>query len=205
MGKEKLVFHDWRHAFDEEFTREEKLPPATRRQIEWVIRAWDRVFGAPPGWHICGFPVIKNERFYLHGLVPESEIQVCHIMPRGFASFVLGWDEREVNSPFNLVPMCRQHGLGRGLPDLDYENMVVAALYPDMEAARRDYAGRRAPNPYRRALAARAEMIRRGEPYWNTDWDEALVRKAEEVYYRYLQWQLKKVGKYFDSFPYRKT
>ena len=199
---EKLAFHNYLDAFSEKFTRAEKLPPATKKQREWIVRAWDRVFKAPAGQHVCGFPVIRNEKFYLHGFV--DEVQVYHLIPRGFASFNLGWHGNQVNSPFNLVPMCRQHGLARKISgNIDPNKDVVPALYPDIEQARITYDGNSHPNSYDAVMAMRADKMRRHEPYWNTDFDQALARKAKEVYYRYLQWQLEENGKYFDSFPWR--
>ena len=202
MGNKELVFHDWKHAYSPEFERTEKILGTTPRQREWVKRAYRAVFNAPEGRQVCAFPVIRDEGFYPHGFV--DKIQVHHIMPKGFASYVLGWNDHQINSPFNLIPICETHHLARGLVELDYLNNVVPALHPDMEIARRGYTGKEHPTSYDFAFQDRIEMMKRGEPYWNTDWDRALLQKAEETYYRYLQWQLEKYGKYIDSFPYRK-
>jgi len=198
---ERLAYHDWRHAFDKEFERTQKEKGTTRRQRDWVKRAWDTVFHAPKGKHVCGFPVVKDEGFYLHGFV--DNVQIHHLMPRGYASHVLGWDEREINSPFNLYPLCLKHHAGHGLTELDYKNEVVSAVHPDMEVARQGYTGKKHPNSYDFAFGDRTELMKRGEEYWNGDFDQSLLVKAEEVYYRYLQSQLELKGEYFDPFPTR--
>ncbi len=178
----------------------EKLPGTTKKQREWIVRAWQRVYGIDG--KVCGFPVIRNERFYLHGKV--AKVQVHHIVPRGWASFVLGWTEQQINSPLNLIPLCEKHHIARGVRGLDYLNEVVPAIHPDMEIARRGYTGKEHPTSYDFAFENRAKMMERREPYWNTDWDNALRDKAEETYYRYLQWQLENFGQYRDRWPERK-
>lgn len=200
--KEGLVFHDWHHAFDGEFERTEKIAGTTKKQREWVKRAWQEVYGLDEGMAICGFPIIKDGRFILHGKVEKTQIH--HIVPRGWASAVLGWDERQVNSPLNLYPLCETHHLARGLRELDYYNNVVPAIHPDMEMARKGYMGKNHPTSYDFAFQNREEMMARFEEYWNDDWTQGLLKKAEEVYYRYLQLQLELRGEYYDKFPYRK-
>ena len=206
MSKEGLPFHDWKEAFSPEFGKpREKIPPLTKRQREWVKRAWDTVYHAPDGKHICGFPVLKHEKFYLHGPVPKVEIH--HLVARGWASQVLGWSERQINSPLNLVPLCPYHHNGRGIPleDLQDDGRVIFTIHPDMEVARRTYTGKEHPTTYDYAFEQREEMMRRFEKYWNDDWTQALLRKAEETYHAYLNWQLEKFGKYVDVWPERRT
>ena len=202
MSRERLVFHDWHHAFDEQFERTEKIIGTTRKQREWVRRAWQRVYGFDENTNVCGFPVIKDGKFYIHG--KAEKIQIHHLVPRGWASLVLGWDEKQINSPLNLYPLCEKHHLAKGLKDLDYFNDVVPAIHPDMEVARRGYTGKEHPTSYDFAFQNREEMMARFEKYWNDDWTQALLKKAEEVYYRYLNWQLENWGEYRDIFPERK-
>ena len=201
MG-EKIIFHDWHKAYSPEFERTEKLKGTTPLQREWVKRAWDTVFDVPEGYHVCGFPIIKDEGFYLHGFV--KKIQVHHLVNRGYASHVLGLSQREINNPLNLIPLCDIHHRGNGLKELDYRNEVVPAVHPDLEVARQGYTGSKHPSSYDFAFRNRQEMMKRGEEYHNPDFDQALLAKIEEVYYRYLQIQMELRGEYFDPFPYRK-
>jgi len=197
--KERLAFHKWKHAFDGEFKRTDKEKGTTPLQRRWVKRAWSSVYGIEGA--VCGFPVEKNEGLYLHGKV--DKIEVHHIVNRGYASFVLGWDIDKINSPFNLYPLCITHHRAKGLRELDYKNELVSAVHPDMEVARRGYTGREHPTSFDFAFEDRRETMRRYEEYHNPDWDRAMIGKAEEVYYRYLQLQMDLRGEYFDKFPPR--
>lgn len=201
MSKEMPVFHDWHHAFDDEFERKGEIKGFTKKQRDWIIRMWDTVFNAPPGYHVCGFPIIKGEKFYLHGFV--KEIHLHHCMPKNYAWRVLGWDEKKINSPENAIPLCPKHHLAKGLVELDYYNEPVPAIHIDMEIARRHYQGNNHPTSYDQAFEWRRELMRRGEIYWNPDWDMALTAKIKEVYHRYLNWQLEHHGEYIDIFTFK--
>ena len=199
---ERPVFYDWHHAFNKQYERKEKQWGTTVRQRDWIKRAWNSVFNAPEGRQVCGFPVIKDGRFYLHGFV--EQVQIHHIMPRGYASSRLGWSERTINTPQNLIPLCKNHHIGYKVQELNHLDNVVTTIHPDMEIARRGYTGKKHPTSYDLVFTNREKIMQRGDIYHNPDWDEALLIKAEEVYYRYLNWQLGQYGQYTDPFPVRK-
>ena len=189
MTEERGIFHDWKHAFDEKFERKfEKARGLTKKQRDWVIRAWDRVFEETrpaEGLHICAFPVERDERVVLHGW--EERVQVHHIVPKGYAKNVLGWDDAKINSPTNLIPLCEEHHIGRGWDgSLDWRNDLVPVVHPDMEWARRKYQGKeKKPTSYDFVFEGRSERMANGETYWNTDFDWPLAEKAREVVQRY--------------------
>ena len=193
---ERLIYHDWHHAFDEGFERTGKIEGFTKKQRLWIIHMWDTVFNAPPGYHVCAFPVVKDGKFYLHGFV--KEVHIHHIMPKGYAWNVLGWDKDKINSVFNAIPLCPLHHNGKGARDM------TNVIHPDMEHARRTYQGKEHPPTYDDAFAEREKLMAAGQTYWNESYDQALAGKAKEVYHSYLNWQLEKWKEIRDPWPERK-
>ena len=140
---ERLVYHDWHHAFDEQFERVPKIEGVTKKQREYIHRMWNRVYGLNDDENLCAFPIEKNGGLYMHGKVEKWHCH--HILPKTWAAYVLGWDSKRINSPFNLVPICPHHHTtdrnNRYIVSDDFWNEWVEVLHPDMAAAFKEYDG----------------------------------------------------------------
>ncbi len=193
----------WRE-YVTEYEEDIKLE-TTKAQREYIKRMYTAVYGVSD---LCVFPVGKvdrfgDERLYMHG--QADEIHVHHIVSKRYAREFLGWGIEDINSPFNLVPICKHHHItdkfNRGVSQ-DVWGELIEVLHPDMALAFREYDG--TPESFRRVFERRDELTKAGIPYWNDFYTKALLEKAEYTYYKYLEWQLEHYGKYIDVFPERR-
>lgn len=200
----KPIFHDYKEAYEDTFGAERscRLEP-TEKQKAYIINMWDEVYHPRGDYHVCGFPFQKTgqETLSMH---PTDKVHVHHIIPKGYAFFVLGWDSERINSPDNLIPICEYHHITNKYNrevSIDPEEFTEV-IHPDMAYAFRNYNGTN--DSFNYVFQQRDILLMKGLPYHNTWYDRALYEKAVATYDKYLQMQMEQYGKYVDTFPYLK-
>lgn len=134
----------------------EKYTPALRRKIldRDRSRCQFPIYDEEKGWRFCG---------------STDRVQVHHISPQRWSEFFML--EADCNEFANLITLCFYHH--------------QSEIHPDMIEARHNYGiqksrGIEKPNSYQQVFNNRDELIREGETYWNTDYDEFFSQRAEE-------------------------
>lgn len=136
------------------------LNALSAKQRKWILERDD---------HQCQFPVYDEERGW-HACGSRDRLQVHHINPQRWGK-AEGKTEEELDRPENLLTLCYYH------------HQIF--IHPDMETARKDYGRQKTlgidkPDSFRWTFKKRDEAIKRGEHYWNDDWDEAMKEIAKE-------------------------
>lgn len=204
------MFHNYKEVFNEDYGEEKKIRlELNKKQRAFMVRMYQRVYGLDEGVKVCAFPMEKDDgfggtRLFMHGVV--EKVQIHHIVSKRYAREYLGWDLHDINSPYNLIPICPHHHItdkANRYQDFDMWNELVEVLHPDMATAFREYDG--TPESFKKVFARRNELTEQGVPYWNDFYTRLLLEKAEYVYNQYLRIQLEAHGEYTDIFPYNTT
>lgn len=131
----------------------------TREQREWVLERDSyecQMFRFHEGrWEQCG---------------SRRNLEVHHILPQRWMSFHLPTRAKHV--PTNLITLCR-----------DCCHSGPMGIHPDMWTARRNYKNNN--NSFKEAFEHRDELVGKGIPYWQTDWDWMLIRRARKLTARF--------------------
>ena len=132
----------------------------SKKQRKWVL---DR------DNHQCQFPVYDEKRGW-HVCGSRDRLQTHHLCPQRWGK-AEGKTEEELDDPYNLLTLCYYH------------HQVF--IHPDMELARKDYGrqkklGIKKPDSFKWIFKKRDEAVKRGEHYWNDDWDKFMKEIARE-------------------------
>ena len=154
----------------------------TKGQLAWARRVYSQ-----QGVLTCHFPLYTEKKGW-HYCGSREEIQIHHVKPQGFIKRLwvklMGGDGNP-DYPLNLIACCKKHHLGKGYRGtLDHYNDVVPVIHTDMAYAYQRYGEE--PGIFDKVFQGRVTRTERGETYWNTDWDEALVMIAEKVVWDYI-------------------
>lgn len=128
----------------------------TEKQKDWVRSRDDRR---------CNFPISYDlsRGTYDRCGARWRQLHVHHIVPQLWAARRLGWVEQQINNPDNLITLCRDCHF-RKIHGTDMNE--VFAVYRDDKTA------------FAKMFERRRELVAQGIPYWETEWDEILLRIA---------------------------
>lgn len=121
----------------------------------------------------CNFPVSHTESSYSRCGRRRlfTEVHIHHIVPYSWAARRLGWEPESINSPTNLITLCKEHHFayvhGTDMRD-------IFERYRDNKQA------------YQIMFERRRQLTDQGIPYWDTQWDELFRLIAEGRTERYL-------------------
>jgi len=105
----------------------------------------------------CQFPARHN--------CTPGRLEVHHVSPQGKEKDMC-IPEAVRDRPENVITICYQ------------AHQVI--VHPDMEDARREYRNGN-KHAFNDVFEKRRELIARGEPYWNTVYDAAMLQRAKEL------------------------
>lgn len=129
----------------------------TKKQRNWVIERDDNRCNFPLHWTDDSYDRCGRRRLF-------NEVHVHHIVPYSWASRRLGWEAEEINNPYNLITLCKDHHFayvhGTDMRDIFQQ-------YRDNRQA------------YQIMFERRRRLTDQGIPYWDTQWDDVFKRIAE--------------------------
>ncbi len=130
----------------------------TPKQREW----WLRVFSSQ-----CAFPVEFDDGG-IRSCGRSENLEVHHIQPDAWTRAQEPW--QDPNDTAGIL-LCRAHHNG--------------TIHPDIGEARDNYWCNQ--DSFAEALTKHKELARRGDIFWNDDFDEMLRAVSEEAVQRYMQ------------------
>ena len=129
----------------------------TKKQRTWVLDRDD---------NRCNFPTHYTEQTYDRCGRRRlfTQVHVHHIVPYSWASRRLGWEPEDINSPYNLISLCKDHHFGfvHGTDMRD-----IFQQYRDNNQA------------FQIMFERRRRLTDQGIPYWDTQWDDVFKQIAE--------------------------
>lgn len=134
----------------------------TQRQREWFL--------ARDG-HRCQFRYFDGKKWVR--CKETRNLQVHHIMPRGFARLHMPLNF-QLNGSMNGITLCVNHHVGQ------------FGIHPDTFMAKMGYNDGN-PNAFKDMMVARASLNKLGQPYWDTRWDWMFARIARKATLRYIR------------------
>jgi HNH endonuclease len=136
----------------------------TDKQKNWVRDRDDNRCNFPTHWTDSSYDRCGRRRLF-------TEVHVHHIVPYSWAARRLLWTPEEINNPYNLITLCKNHHFayvhGTDMRD-------IFQKYRDNKDA------------YREMFARRRKLTDEGIPYWDTQWDDIFKRIAEGRTDRYV-------------------
>jgi len=138
--------------------RYKKYPRETSQQRKWILRRDE---------YQCQFYDVEKGK-----CGSNYRLEVHHVVPVYYAYEFLGWDEKKVNDPENLITLCHYHH--------------VEYIHPDIGIiARKHYKWKR--ESYEEMLERHHALAKQGIPYWQDEWDEILRMTARVRTFNYLR------------------
>jgi HNH endonuclease len=120
----------------------------------------------------CNFPTSWTEHSYDRcGRRHFVELHVHHITPYTWAARRLGWEPEQINSPYNLITLCKNHHF-------------AFVHGTDMREIFQQYADDK--EAFAKMFARRRLLTDQGMPYWDTQWDQIFNIIAEGRTDRYV-------------------
>jgi len=141
--------------------KRKKYPRESTQQRDWILRRDN---------YQCQF--VNIDKDIAEKCRSNYRLEVHHIVPAYFAYEFLGWDEKQVNDPENLITLCHTHH--------------VEYIHPDIgQIARRHYKWTK--DSYDKMLERHHALAREGVPYWQDEWDEVLKIIARVRTFNYIK------------------
>lgn len=129
----------------------------TKKQRTWILDRDDNRCNFPKHFTTDSYDRCGRRRLL-------TQVHVHHIVPYSWAARRLGWEPEQINNPYNLIALCKDHHFayihGTDMRDIFQQ-------YRDNKQA------------YQMMFERRRLLTSEGVPYWDTQWDTLLKHIAE--------------------------